>query len=107
MLSQEHHEGVRSDAGNDRDDDPTGHVAVPEPRSISAARLLEMTARDTDQWRADARAEATNIVAAAREEAVALVRSAEQEAASMVETARLAAARTVRRSSSNCGSCAH
>jgi cell division septum initiation protein DivIVA len=95
VLSQEHPEGVRSDAGNHRDDDPTGHVAVPEPRSPSAARLLEMTARDTDQWRADARAEATNIVAAAREEAVALVRSAEQEAASMVETARLEAARTL------------
>ncbi|MBD3924360.1 hypothetical protein IEZ26_07010 [Nocardioides cavernae] len=54
-----------------------------------------MTARDTDQWRSDARAEAAKIVAAARDEADALVRSAQGEATGMVEAARLEAARTV------------
>jgi hypothetical protein len=54
-----------------------------------------MTARDTDQWRSDARAEAAQIVAAAREEAGALVRSAQQEVESMVQAARREAARTV------------
>ena len=68
---------------------------VPGQRSPSAARLLEMTARDTDQWRSDARAEAAEIVAAAQDEADALVRSAREEATSMVEAARREAARTV------------
>ena len=68
---------------------------VPGQRSPSAARLLEMTARDTDQWRSDARAEAAEIVAAAQAEADALVRSAQGEATSMVEAARREAARTV------------
>lgn len=94
MLSHEYDEGVRSEAGSQRADDTVGHVAVPEPRSPSAARLLEMTARDTDQWRSDARAEAAEIVAAAREEAGALMRSAQREAESVVQAARLEAART-------------
>lgn len=94
MLSQDHDEGIRREAGNHRDDS-TGQLEVPEPRSPSAARLLEMTARDTDRWRSDARAEAAQIVATAREEAGALVRSAQQEVESMVEAARLEAAQTV------------
>jgi cell division septum initiation protein DivIVA len=68
---------------------------VPGQRSPSAARLLEMTARDTDQWRSDARAEAAEIVAAAREEAERLVRTAQREAGSMVDAARVEAERTV------------
>lgn len=48
--------------------------------SQAAARLLEMTARETDQWRADARREAAVIVAAARTEAADLVRAAHEEA---------------------------
>lgn len=67
---------------------------MPEPRPPSAARLLEMTARDTDQWRSEARAEAAEIVASARQEAETLLRTAQREAASMVEAARVDAART-------------
>lgn len=94
MLSQENDAGARSSAGDHRGDS-TGQVVVPGQRSPSAARLLEMTARDTDQWRSDARAEAAQTVAAAQEEADALVRSAQREAAGMVEAARLEAARTL------------
>jgi cell division septum initiation protein DivIVA len=94
VLDQDYDESVRSEAGDDRAD-PTGRVEVPEPRSPSAARLLEMTARDTDRWRSDARAEAAAIVAAAREEADALVHSAQREVERMVDAARREAARTV------------
>ena len=90
MLNQDYDDGVRSQAGHDRDD-PSDQLVVPEPRSPSAARLLEMTARDTDQWRSDARAEAAQIVAAAQQEAVALVESAQREAARTVGEAQAAA----------------
>jgi cell division septum initiation protein DivIVA len=92
VLSQENDAGARSAAGDHRGDS-SGQIEVPGQRSPSAARLLEMTARDTDQWRSDARAEAAEIVAAARDEADALVRSAQREAADLVEAARLEAAR--------------
>ena len=94
MLKHDDDESIRDEAGEDRDD-PTGRVEVSEPRSPSAARLLEMTARDTDQWRSDARTEAAQIVAAAREEAGALVGSAQREAERMIDAARREAARTV------------
>ena len=94
MLSQEDTADARSAAGDDRDDS-SGQVVVPGQRSPSAARLLEMTARDTDQWRSDARAEAEEIVAAAREEAERLLRTAQREAGSMVDAARVEADRTV------------
>jgi cell division septum initiation protein DivIVA len=94
VLSQENDAGARSAAGDHRGDS-SGQVVVPGQRSPSAARLLEMTARDTDQWRSDARAEAAQTVAAAREEADALVRSAQREAAGIMEAARLEAARTL------------
>jgi cell division septum initiation protein DivIVA len=94
VLSQENDAGARSAAGDHRGDS-SGQIAVPGQRSPSAARLLEMTARDTDQWRSDARAEAAETVAAAQQEAEALVRSAQREAAGMVEAARLEAARTL------------
>ena len=94
MLSQEDTAGARR-AADDHRDDSSGQVVVPGQRSPSAARLLEMTARDTDQWRSDARAEAAEIVAAAQAEADAMVRSAQGEATSMVEAARREAARTV------------
>lgn len=95
MLNQDHDQAVRSDADDRRLDDPIGRITVPEPRSPSAARLLEMTARDTDQWRTDARAEAAEIVAAAQREASAMVRSAQRAAESMVEAARTEAAQAV------------
>ena len=94
MLSQEDTADTRSAADDDRDD-ASGQVVVPGQRSPSAARLLEMTARDTDQWRSDARAEAAEIVAAAREEAERLLRTAQREAGSMVDAARVEAERTV------------
>jgi cell division septum initiation protein DivIVA len=93
VLSQEDTADTRS-AADDRDDS-SGQIVVPGQRSPSAARLLEMTARDTDQWRSDARAEAAEIVAAAREEAERLVRTAQREAGSMVDAARVEAERTV------------
>lgn len=86
MLSQNHDADVRA-AGNDLRDDAPG-IVVPEPRAPSAARLLEITARETDQWRADAQAEAAETVAAARQEADDLLRTAQREATSMVEGAR-------------------
>lgn len=92
MLSRGLDDDVRDEAG-EQQDHPMGQREVPAPRSPSAARLLEMTARDTDQWRSDARAEAAEIVAAAREEAGELVRSAQREADGMVEAARREAAR--------------
>lgn len=94
MPSQEFDQGIRTDA-DVRRDQSGGELDVPQPRSPSAARLLEMTARDTDQWRSDALAEAAEIVAAAREEAGALVRTAQREADGIVEAARLAASRAV------------
>ncbi|WP_299931246.1 hypothetical protein [uncultured Nocardioides sp.] len=94
MLNQEDAADARRAADDDRDDS-SGRVVVPGQRSPSAARLLEMTARDTDQWRSDARAEAAGIVAAAQAEADALVQSAQREATSMVAAARLEASRTV------------
>lgn len=71
-----------------------GEPAV-EAHASSAARLLEMTARETDQWRSDARAEATGIVATARSEADALVQAARKDAETMIEAAQLEAARTL------------
>ena len=93
MPNQDHDTDVRSAVG-DHQDDPAGRPAVPEQRSPSAARLLEMTARDTDQWRSDARAEAAEVVAKARQEAESLLRTAQREATNMVEAARIEAART-------------
>lgn len=86
-------EGVRGDA--DAQGGTTEHVEVPGPRSPSAARLLEITARETDQWRADARAEADGIVAAAKDEAAALLRAAQRDADHVLDEARQTAARTV------------
>jgi hypothetical protein len=94
VLSQENDAEARN-AADDHRDDATGQIVVPGQRSPSAARLLEMTARDTDQWRSDARAEAAEIVAAAREEADRLLRTAQREAGSMVDAARVEAERTV------------
>ena len=62
--------------------------------SHAAARLLEMTGRETDQWRADARSEAAVIVTAARTESAELVRAAREEAERLVTAAREEAERT-------------
>ncbi|MDH2416286.1 hypothetical protein [Nocardioides sp. CER19] len=56
--------------------------------SQAAARLLEITARETDQWRSDARSEAAAIVADARNEAAAIVRAAREESERLVSSAR-------------------
>jgi cell division septum initiation protein DivIVA len=61
--------------------------------SHAAARLLAMTARETDQWRSEARSEAAAIVAGAREEAERLVASARDEAAQTTNEARVEAYR--------------
>ncbi|GAB7004665.1 hypothetical protein JCM18899A_21380 [Nocardioides sp. AN3] len=56
--------------------------------SHAAARLLELTARETEQWRSDARNDAATIVARAREEAAELVRAARTEADRLASSAR-------------------
>jgi cell division septum initiation protein DivIVA len=63
--------------------------------SEAAARLLEMTARETAQWRSDAEGEAAAIVAAAREEAASIVRGASEEAGRLAASARDEAAQVV------------
>jgi cell division septum initiation protein DivIVA len=63
--------------------------------SPAAARLLAITARETDQWREEARSEAAAVVAGAREEAAEIVRAAREEAERLVSSAREQAAQTV------------
>jgi cell division septum initiation protein DivIVA len=86
---------------SDRDDreataaaGPAGMDGLP-PDSPSAARLLAMIARETDQWRADAQQDAATIVAGARHEAAAIVRAAREEAERLVAAAREESAHTV------------
>jgi cell division septum initiation protein DivIVA len=67
--------------------DTTEHP-VTAPASQAAARLLELAARETDQWREEARNEAAAIVAEAREESDRIVRAAREESAKIVRTAR-------------------
>jgi cell division septum initiation protein DivIVA len=43
--------------------------STPAEASVAATRLLEIAARDADEWRTEARAEADRIVADARAEA--------------------------------------
>lgn len=66
------------------DDDPVNGASA----SQAAARLLELTARETEQWRAAAESEAAAIVAGAREESAGLVRAAREEAERLVSRAR-------------------
>jgi cell division septum initiation protein DivIVA len=63
--------------------------ADPTDPSAAAARLLAITARDTDQWRAEARSEADAVVAAARAEAAEIVRAAREEAERLANDARV------------------
>lgn len=76
------HDGVDHSAGH-----PAGRPAFPAERP-SAVQLLEMTARDTDQWRSEARGEAEAIVAAARHEAETLLDSARTQAEDVMRAAR-------------------
>jgi cell division septum initiation protein DivIVA len=89
-------------------DDPysgTGDTARPAaPRggadgvpssSAAATRLLEITARETEQWRSEAKSEAATIVAGAREEAAELVRAAREEAENLVASAQDKATQTL------------
>ena len=72
----------------------SGPDAVPNS-SPAAARLLAMTARETDQWRSEAKIEAAAVVATAREEGAKLVRTAREEADLLVALARDEAAQIV------------
>jgi cell division septum initiation protein DivIVA len=71
------------------------HPGTGGDTSKAAARLLEKTAQETDQWRAEARSEAAGIVAGARDEAAGLVRSAREEAERLLSAARDEAQKTV------------
>lgn len=80
---------------------PTGHDTVRpsaplggSDSSQAAARLLEMTANETEQWRTDARSEAAAIVAEAHQESAALGQAAREEAERLVTSARDEAAKT-------------
>ena len=86
-----------SGAGGDLGSDSARHAEPPtDPdRSPAAARLLEMTARETDQWRSEAKGEAAAILAGAREEAAKLLRAAREEAERLVTAARDKAEQTV------------
>jgi len=95
--SDDRYSGTGGGAGNDaaRLDAPwSGFDGVPN-NSPAAARLLAMTARETDQWRSEAKSEAAAIVAGAREEAAKLVRAARTETERLVASARDEAAQTV------------
>lgn len=84
-------------AGADLGDDTATRAAVPgqSDGSQAAARLLEMTAREIDQWRAEAKQEAAGIVSAASDEAAAVVRAAREEAGRLVAAAQEQAAQAV------------
>jgi hypothetical protein len=71
-------------------DDPSSQTG--RDGSQAAARLMEITARETEQWRADAKSEADAVVARARQEAADLVRAAREEAERLVTSAREEAA---------------
>ena len=66
---------------------PGDRNATPSDAS-QAAHLLEMAARDVDQWLAEARAEAAALVDAARAEAERLVKVAREEAEQLTTSAR-------------------
>lgn len=70
-----------------------GETPDGEDGSPSAARLLEMTARETDRWRSEARDESAAIVQAARDEAERLVAAARKEAEQTTNDARVEAYR--------------
>jgi cell division septum initiation protein DivIVA len=94
------HDDPHSGTGGDTGDDsarPAAPRGGPDgvPNSSAATRLLEITARETDQWRSEAKSEAATIVAGAREEAASLVRAAREEAESLVASAQDKAAQTV------------
>ncbi|KQW48966.1 hypothetical protein ASC77_09635 [Nocardioides sp. Root1257] len=86
---------IGEDAGANRSfPPPRSRADDGQDGSQAAARLLAMTARETDQWRSEARDEAASIVAAAREESAELVRAAKAEAERLVSSARETAAQT-------------
>ena len=83
MSISEHSFGdTYSGAGRDAGPRSTPAEAPPSgpDGSQAAARLLEMTARETDRWRSEARGEAAAILAGAREEAERTVNDARVEA---------------------------
>ena len=67
---------------------PAGSAAIPTQRPSAVVQLLEMAARDTDQWRSEARGEADAIVAVARDQADMLVSSARAQAEELLAAAR-------------------
>jgi len=102
MNTSEHIFGSsQPDAGGNTGDDATedtrrGAAAAGRTDDArAAARLLEMTAREIEQWRSQAQDEAAGIVASGREEAAELVRAARDEADRLVGSAREEAARAM------------
>ena len=64
------------------------HNGTPRDPSQAAAQLLEMAARDAEQWRSEAQAEASSLVDEARAEADRLVQAGREEAEALVSAAR-------------------
>ncbi|MGZ4532605.1 MAG: hypothetical protein ACXVXP_09665 [Mycobacteriaceae bacterium] len=90
------HSGAGRDTGDSTRGDIARPVASPDPDGgQAAARLLEMTARETDVLRSEAKSEAVAIVAGAREEADKFVQAAREEANKLVQAAREQAERLV------------
>lgn len=89
---------VTGDAGHGAGSDSPVEVAVNRngEASLASARLMEMAARDTDRWRAEARDEADALVADARREADRMLHDARAEAARLVKSARQEADQTLR-----------
>ena len=82
-----------SRTGDSKDAPRTEAPSSGRDASAAAARLLEVTARETEQWRSEARNEAAAIVARARDEADRLVGSARDQATQITGEARAEAAR--------------
>lgn len=84
----------RTDGSTERSAVRLSSQAERQDGSQAAARLLAMTARDTDHWRTQARQESDAMVADARKESAELVRAARDEAERLVASAREEAAQT-------------
>jgi len=80
---------MHQDAGLHPPANGTGsHNGTPRDPSQAAAHLLEMAARDAEQWRSEATTEAAALVDDARAEAERLVQAGREEAEALVDAAR-------------------
>jgi cell division septum initiation protein DivIVA len=66
---------------------PADATSTPVDGSRAAAHLLEMAARDADEWRSEARSEAAAVVEDAKAEAAQLVQAAHNEARRLTTSA--------------------